>query len=204
MLIAIVDNERVFPEKGIIGICPSCKKEVIPVCGELNIHHWRHSKDESCEFNRESETEWHRSMKSLFDKEYIEVFDGKCRADIKLKHGLVLEFQNSSITLEDIEKRKNNYDRLVWIFNLSRQFENGQIQFEGDNMTYVRPKRVLWFCTPRLFLYFRDNLICQVNKISKSYHDEYGYNILTYHARTTDYTIDEFRDYVIELDYKFS
>jgi competence CoiA-like predicted nuclease len=95
-------NERIIPVKGVRAFCPLCKEIVIAVCGEINIHHWRHETLTNCDPWKESETEWHRRWKEKFPKEWreyiISKYNEKHIADIRTESGLIVEFQNSSIS----------------------------------------------------------------------------------------------------------
>jgi len=155
MLTAINNGERVFPEYGIIAQCPECGENVIPVLGSINVHHWRHQVDCGCDFQA-GETEWHRNLKSLFHKNFIEVGKGEHRADILLPNGTCIEFQNSAISEEDIIRRSANYKRIIWLFNIAKQNINGQVDDWVDenskwNIKYIRPHQYFNKCMPNLF-----------------------------------------------------
>lgn len=47
----------------------------------------------------------------------MEVDDERHRADVRCPSGLVVEFQNSHISPDDIEARENFYGRMLWIVN---------------------------------------------------------------------------------------
>lgn len=165
-LIALVENERRLPEFGLIGVCQECGSKMIPVLGDVYKHHWRHLVKGDC--ISEGETQWHRDMKSMFPAENWEVIKNKKRADILLDNDTAIEFQMSSISNEDIISRNNNYEKIIWVFNLDEQYENGQIKksdgkiincyFENEDkdiLIYRRPKTALKMCMPNLFLYFK-------------------------------------------------
>jgi hypothetical protein len=122
MLFAFDDNyQRISPQKGISAICPICKEEVVSVCGDINIHHWRHLNTINCDPWIEPETEWHRHWKSQFPKNWQEVVidlnNERHRADIQTSSGLVLELQNSSISNRTIQERENFYENMIWLIN---------------------------------------------------------------------------------------
>mgnify|MGYP000669292942 CR=1 FL=1 len=60
-----------------------------------------------CDSWKENETEWHREWKGIFPIDWQEVIINKNdqihRADIKTPNGLVVEFQNSSISSTDVK-----------------------------------------------------------------------------------------------------
>lgn len=85
------------------GLCPYCGSEVIAKCGRIKIWHWAHKGMSSCDPWWENETEWHRTWKNHFPLEWQEQIardpiSGETHiADVKTPHGLVIEFQHSSI-----------------------------------------------------------------------------------------------------------
>jgi len=123
MKYSFVDNERMEAFKGGKGICILCKKETIAKCGTRIVHHWAHKTIFECDSWWENETEWHREWKSKFPKEWQEVvhFDEetgeKHIADIKTDKGLVIELQNSPISIEELNSREAFYKKLIWIVN---------------------------------------------------------------------------------------
>lgn len=69
------------------------------------------------------ETPWHRNWKKAFPASYREVcfYDERLgeqhRADVHTPCGTTLEFQNSPITLAELESREAYYPKLVWVLN---------------------------------------------------------------------------------------
>lgn len=122
MLIALNNKgKRIQAFKGGLGKCQVCKNDVRAYCGEINIHHWRHIDLAKCDYWKENETEWHRKWKENFPVDWQEVIvkDGEQihRADIKTPSGLVVEFQNSSISSSDVKKRERFYGNMIWLIN---------------------------------------------------------------------------------------
>jgi competence protein CoiA len=121
MLIAFNEKkERVGATPGASGICQVCGGEVIPKCGAIKDWHWAHKSLAECDSFSDGETEWHRRMKSKFPesmREVVIIKDGvKHRADI-LYNGVTIEFQNSSISVEDILAREEFYGNMIWVLN---------------------------------------------------------------------------------------
>lgn len=118
---AIVDGVVVEPSPGVQGICKSCGLPTISKCGRYKLWHWAHKSRLHCDPWWEAETEWHRDWKNRFPKEWHEtvLFDvtsgEKHIADVKTSKGLVLEFQHSVITPEELRSREQFYGDLVWI-----------------------------------------------------------------------------------------
>lgn len=100
-----------------------CNGDTIAKCGPQIIHHWAHKSLKHCDTWWENETEWHRLWKAEFPKEWQEVvhfnsYDGeKHIADVKTAKGLVIEFQNSPMSLGEMRAREDFYQNMVWIVN---------------------------------------------------------------------------------------
>lgn len=125
MLLAHFENRSIPPTKNIIAKCPLCSSKVIAKCGEINIHHWAHNKNEGCDSWSEPETYWHKSWKESFPihnrEVVIEKFGKKHFADLYTDEKIVIELQNSSISSETIKEREEFYgQRLLWVINGGR------------------------------------------------------------------------------------
>ncbi len=132
MLLAIDESgERISPYKGGVAKCSICNSKVIAVCGIINIHHWRHEINPNCDPWQEHETEWHRSWKNEFPKDWQEIVvkenDEIHRADVKTPNGLVLELQNSSILAPIIQEREAFYKNMIWLINADSFKDNFEI-----------------------------------------------------------------------------
>jgi hypothetical protein len=91
------------------------------------MHHWAHFGRRNCDPWWENETDWHRSWKSLFPFEWLEVShvapDGEIhRADIKTPNGIVVEVQHSAMSDAERLSREVFYKNLVWVID-GRGFE---------------------------------------------------------------------------------
>lgn len=123
MQYSYVDGKKVtaFP-KGK-GICSVCNSDTTAKCSEKVMWHWAHKSKMDCDPWWENETVWHRNWKGHFPEEFrevvhhCEVTGEKHRADIKSDSGIILEIQNSPISLEEIRSRENFYKNLLWIVN---------------------------------------------------------------------------------------
>src|SRR6188508_3282245 len=111
MLFALVDGEKVEAKPKTQGKCQLCESDVFSKCGEVNVWHWAHYKDESCDHWYEPETEWHKNWKLIFSKENCEIVitkDGiRHIADIQTKEEVIIELQNSPIQKPIIRSREN-------------------------------------------------------------------------------------------------
>lgn len=123
MKYALVDGKKEEAISGARGFCVCCGAEMIAKCGNRNVKHWAHKSLKHCDTWWENETEWHRNWKSLFPKDWQEVVhydfhtNEKHIADVKTDKGFVLEFQNSPISLNELQSRENFYKSMLWIIN---------------------------------------------------------------------------------------
>jgi hypothetical protein len=123
MKFALIDGDRAEATKGARGFCPVCGSELIARCGEVKANHWSHIGKRKCDPWWENETEWHRSWKDNFPKEWQEVIhtDGvsgeKHIADVKTDSDWVLEFQHSKIKPEERRSRNAFFPKLVWVID---------------------------------------------------------------------------------------
>lgn len=126
MKFALVNGNKAEATKGAKGQCPLCGSDLIAKCGEIKINHWAHKGNRNCDPWWENETEWHRSWKDNFPKEWQEVvqFDEsgeKHIADVKTESGCVLEFQHSYLNPEEHRSRNAFYSKLVWVVDGARR-----------------------------------------------------------------------------------
>jgi competence CoiA-like predicted nuclease len=122
MLYAIDGNDKIEASPGAHAICPNCDKNVFAKCGEINIWHWAHLKNEACDGWYEPETLWHKNWKLAFGKDNSEISirkDGiRHIADILTKSNVVIELQNSPLQKQVIRRRENFYgERMIWLIN---------------------------------------------------------------------------------------
>lgn len=72
----------------------------------------------------ESESAWHLAWKSVFPVDGTEVVIGNHRADVVLADGMVLELQNSTISVGEIAERESFYRNMAWIVNAEPFIDN--------------------------------------------------------------------------------
>lgn len=104
------------------GICRLCNNEVIAHCGNHNIWHWKHRAKATCDSWESPMSEWHTQWQLLFPSDLVEVVISNetvsHRADVKTSSGVIIEFQNSSISVDDIKKREEFYgQKMFWVIN---------------------------------------------------------------------------------------
>lgn len=123
MQYSLVDRQKLQPFPKGKGVCEICNAETLAKCGEKVMWHWAHKAKRSCDPWWESETEWHRNWKAYFPEDYREVAfqceqTGEIhRADIITDRGIVVEIQNSPISLEELRSREAFYKNLLWLVN---------------------------------------------------------------------------------------
>lgn len=123
MKYALINGEKSEATKGSRGFCPSCGSELVAKCGETYVNHWAHKGSRNCDPWWESETDWHRSWKDNFPKEWQEIIHidkesgEKHIADVKTDSDWVLEFQHSNINPEERLSRDSFYPKLVWVID---------------------------------------------------------------------------------------
>lgn len=145
MRFALVDGNKTEATKGGKGTCPGCGSELIAKCGTVKVNHWAHKNTHSCDLWWENETEWHRSWKNNFLKDWQEIHlpdeqtGERHIADIRTDYGLVIEFQHSSIDPQERSVRENFYKTMVWVVDGTRlkrdypRFLKGRGNFRRTN-----------------------------------------------------------------------
>jgi competence protein CoiA len=146
MLFATINGEKVEAKPKTTGICPLCERTVFSKCGEVNVWHWAHHIDESCDSWYEPETEWHKNWKFVFGKDNCEIIISKDGvrhiADIVTKESVVIELQNSPIQMPIIRKRETFYgERMIWVINgkhFKHNFSIHKSRLDEDEEYYRR------------------------------------------------------------------
>lgn len=126
--------------------CPICEQELIQKRGEIREHHFSHIGPRGtnvrnyvpCSDNwNYDKTDWHIQWQKRFPSECYEKVlskgDEKHIADIFINN-IVVEFQHSSISLEEFRKRNKFYFSLgykvIWVFDLIDECESDRIKRE--------------------------------------------------------------------------
>lgn len=122
MKFALVDGVRQEPFPKAKGACQFCGKPTLSKCGTKVCWHWAHARKGSCDPWWDNESEWHRDWKNHWPNEYQEIvhFDEtgeKHIADVKLANGTVIEFQNSPMSLQELQSREQFYEDMIWVVN---------------------------------------------------------------------------------------
>ena len=155
-------------------ICPACGEKVIPKCGSIKTWHFAHESLKDCDSFSEPESEWHIGWKNEFPKEQQEVvveFMGeKHRADILLEntkqepwgkqnYHLIIELQNSSISLEEVREREEFYDNMIWLFN-GETFAKGLNLRRKDIITFrwKNPPKIMWYARKSINIHLKGKI----------------------------------------------
>lgn len=133
MQYALVNGERQEPQPNLSGNCPLCGDPTIAKCGDIRVWHWSHLKKLTCDPWWENETEWHRSWKGQFPKEWHERIHRaaggeKHIADVKTDKDWVIEFQYSHLPAEERKARTAFYQKVAWVVSGVRR-KKDQEQF---------------------------------------------------------------------------
>lgn len=136
MKYGMVAGQREEAQPGLSGECPGCGSPIVAKCGEIKIWHWAHSGKRMCDPWWENETEWHRSWKANFPKEWQEIVhhseNGERHiADVKTDQGYVIEFQHSHIKSEERLARENFYKKMIWIVDGNRRSRDKEKFIDG-------------------------------------------------------------------------
>lgn len=195
MLFAIDGKEhRIYienTEKGGSYYCPLCRQPVMRRMGEKRIHHFAHYPVKSSSSYipctdgwHYDKSEWHICWQKRFPQECIEVIveNGAKRhiADV-LINGTVIEFQHSLISLAEFNDRNEFYKqcgyKVVWVFDLIEECNEGRIEYSADDMMYCWSSpwklfRNLDLSTEDVAIYFQlsvnDNEPC-LERVVRSY-----------------------------------
>lgn len=146
------DNLRVEATPSARATCPACGTPVLAKCGEIVMWHWAHEVAE-CDPWYEPESQWHRDWKSLFPQEWQEVVIGPHRADVKTPL-LVVEFQASNISSEDIREREEFYRNMVWVLRGEDFADNLNIRTKEGHVTFrwKWPRKTWWSAKSPLYI----------------------------------------------------
>jgi competence protein CoiA len=126
---------------------------MIPKCGRFRVAHWAHLSGDDIDHPWEPETEWHRGWKGYFPDEWHEVIHQDSNgerhfADVKTKHGQVIEFQHSPISEEQRSSREEFYRPMWWVVNGQRLKEDRPRFFEALRRGSIRSINPLALSVP--------------------------------------------------------
>jgi hypothetical protein len=129
---ALYDNKKVSAEEykkseNLDLRCPCCNSQVVAKQGEINVWHFSHKVKNECSNWFKPMTEWHLNWQKQFPEKNREIIH-KCEqtgekhiADVKTDNGIVIEFQHSSITPQEIRAREEFYgEKMIWVLDASK------------------------------------------------------------------------------------
>jgi competence protein CoiA len=106
--------------------CPQCRAEVIAKCGPINAWHWAH-RAADCDSWAEPDTQWHVDWQEMFPADCCEVPIGDHRADVRSPFGLVIEFQHSALSVDEIGERERHYGEMLWVFDAIEAYQTDRL-----------------------------------------------------------------------------
>lgn len=141
-------DERIEPFSKGHALCELCKAPLYAYgCnGYIRDPAWHHKAKIDCDTWWENETEWHKDWKAKFPKGWREraLFDDvnveRHRADVLCPSGLVLEFQRSSISPQEIQAREEFYGTMLWIVfgeDFNDRFELSSTRSDEQSFLYT-------------------------------------------------------------------
>jgi len=132
MNFALYENQKVNAEEykksdNLDLRCPCCNSEVLAKQGEINIWHFAHKVKNNCSEWFKPMSEWHSNWQKQFQEKNREIVH-KCEktgekhiADVKTDNGIIIEFQHSSITPQEIRSREEFYgEKMIWVLDASK------------------------------------------------------------------------------------
>lgn len=189
MRFAYDDNgKRIKPSfSGQKAKCPLCEGMLNGKCGEIYVWHWQHHHDRDCDPWKEHETEWHREWKAKFPDIWQEVIiendEEKHIADIKIPGGIVIEFQNSSISTSTIRIREDFYEDMIWVVN-ARTFKDNFKIYSLVNSGLRSIEQDASFELKSLQDLYAEDLKTLSNEIKENQRDANGkFNAIKYRTR---------------------
>jgi competence CoiA-like predicted nuclease len=199
------NNLRIIPTfSGQKTKCPLCGGILIGKCGDIYTWHWQHTNNRECDPWKEHETQWHRNWKSRFPEEQREIIiineNEKHIADVRTSKGMVIEFQNSSISTDTIRIREQFYDNIIWIINAG-SFSHNINKFSAVKSKLRQFENDSTYSINLIAKHYTDSieeLNKELNRIStkKEANEEYFYNKYT--------ESEELKDYTFQIDLLFN
>lgn len=207
-------GERVHISSATPGekyLCPLCRMELIQRRGKINAHHFAHHSRRNCDDWYTDKTEWHRLWQLCFpaaaQEQAVEIGSVKHIADVAIGN-VVIEFQHSSISIEDFQERALFYScggrKLIWVIDCRKDYESERIfwideaPFEGSRYEWYQPKKYLAGVIPRqkrgieVFLQIDEETLLQVVTIAGSHRGIYSYKVFSAYKLS----IDDFMGFV--------
>lgn len=205
------DNKKIEPKiSGEKAKCPCCGQNVVACVGLIKFPYWRHEHDidNSCVAAQyENEGAWHNTWKHLFGKEfaeeYIKIGTQTRRADVRLKNGLVMEVQHSSIKGQEIQAREKFHKKMVWVFDASGKIESGALRCEKNYFHWIQPRISIRLCKCPVFLDLGYGNVFEIHEYKEEKYFEEDWQTwrkLAFRGTGRLITRDEFKERMIYTD----
>jgi competence CoiA-like predicted nuclease len=153
---ALLDGQRITAEPKRTGHCPGCLREVVAKCGPINAWHWAHKASSDCDSWSEPFTQWHADWQAQFPADWCEIPRGGHRADVRSPTGLVIEFQHSALSADEMRDREKHYGRMLWVFDAIEAHETDRLNLRGKDryfsFRWKHPRRSILACRRPVFL----------------------------------------------------
>jgi competence protein CoiA len=165
MLYALVGGKRVRSNPGSTGVCGCCDSPVVAKCGRINVWHWAHKSKSDCPAGAK-ESRWHLEWKENAPPDCCEVNMGRHRADVKMGDGVVIEFQKSPITIDEINDRERFYGDMIWVFDASK-WDLDFKRFTGQSKFYwKRRRKAVFHCCRPIFMDIGEGAMFKVHSLT--------------------------------------
>jgi hypothetical protein len=145
MIAALFEGKLARAEPGCRGLCPECKTGVYARMPAFAIRHWAHfplPEGETRDCARGDAggmTAWHYAWQNeRNDLDLIEVSRDNHRADVVNTDGVVIEFQHSPISPEDVKDREQFWRKGIWVID-GTPHEDGSIRVELSRLPDQKP-----------------------------------------------------------------
>jgi competence protein CoiA len=166
-------GSKIKAEPGVEGWCPACQEKMIAKCGEIKIWHWSHISGTDCDEWHEPMTQWHIDWQENFSFDLQEVVmsrgDTIHRADVRLSGGVVLEFQHSPISTEEIKARELFYQKMIWVFDVIEPYTAGRFRInrkkDFDTFSWKQSKKSISVCTRAIVFDLGNDEVLTVSKM---------------------------------------
>lgn len=156
-MLALVDGRRTPASPGGAGTCGDCGGNVDAKCGRVIMWHWAHAARD-CDPWAEPDTRWHQTWQARVPADRREITIGNHRADIIAGDGTVVELQHSYLPPDQIAKREDFYDRMVWVFDATESYREERLDVRvrpGDTYATFRwkhPRKSIAICSRPVLL----------------------------------------------------
>lgn len=155
------DAHRREATPGATSYCACCQASIRAKCGSLVVHHWAHITAQDCDpWYDTGAHEWHLAWQRQHPAEWCERVIGNHRADLLTPDGLVVEFQHSPISPEQIREREVFYLRecrdMLWVWD-ARAFAQRIVITRLDphngwcSFRWKSPRKSLFSCRTRVW-----------------------------------------------------